>query len=35
VDIWLESEFQSGRSAPKVAKIEMLDDRFRKPREAE
>jgi ribose 5-phosphate isomerase B len=31
VDIWLESEFQGGRSAPKVAKIDQLDDKYRKP----
>jgi ribose 5-phosphate isomerase B len=30
IDIWLESEFQGGRSAPKVAKIEQLDQQFRK-----
>lgn len=29
VDIWLVSEFQGGRSAPKVAKIDQLDDRYR------
>jgi ribose 5-phosphate isomerase B len=34
VDIWLESEFQGGRSAPKVAKIDQLDDKYRKDREA-
>jgi len=28
VDIWLESEFQGGRSAPKVAKIDALDDKY-------
>ena len=31
VDIWLESEFQGGRSAPKVAKIDQIDEFFRKP----
>jgi len=30
VDIWLESEFQGGRSAPKVAKIDNLDEKYRK-----
>jgi len=30
VDIWLESEFQGGRSAPKVAKIDQLDEKYRK-----
>jgi ribose 5-phosphate isomerase B len=30
VDIWLESEFQGGRSAPKVAKIDQLDAKYRK-----
>lgn len=29
IDIWLESEFQGGRSAPKVAKIDRLDEQFR------
>jgi ribose 5-phosphate isomerase B len=28
VDIWLESEFQGGRSAPKVAKIDALDEKY-------
>lgn len=32
VDIWLESEFQGGRSAPKVAKIDQLDEKYRKER---
>jgi len=30
MDIWLVSEFQGGRSAPKVAKLEQLDARFRR-----
>ena len=30
VDIWLKSEFQGGRSAPKVAKIDQLDEKYRK-----
>jgi len=29
-DIWLAAEFQGGRSAPKVAKIDALDAKFRK-----
>lgn len=29
IDIWLASEFQGGRSAPKVAKIDQLDEKFR------
>lgn len=29
-DIWLANEFQGGRSAPKVAKIDALDAKFRK-----
>ncbi len=33
VDIWLESEYQGGRSAPKVEKMEKLDERYRKERE--
>jgi len=35
VDIWLDSEFQGGRSAPKVAKIDHLDEKYRKAREQE
>jgi ribose 5-phosphate isomerase B len=30
LDAWLAAEFQGGRSAPKVAKINALDDRFRR-----
>ncbi len=30
VDIWLNSEFQGGRSAPKVAKIAQVDDKYRR-----
>jgi ribose 5-phosphate isomerase B len=30
VDIWLESEYQGGRSAPKVAKIDQLDQKYRR-----
>ncbi len=30
VDHWLASEFAGGRSAPKVAKIEALDERYHK-----
>ncbi len=29
-DIWLNTEFQGGRSAPKVAKMDALDAKFRK-----
>ncbi len=29
IDIWLASEFQGGRSAPKVAKIDHLDEKYR------
>ncbi len=29
VDIWLANEFQGGRSAPKVAKIDQLDEAYR------
>ncbi len=32
IDIWLESEFQGGRSAPKVEKINQVDARYRKAR---
>lgn len=28
IDIWLDSEFQGGRSAPKVAKIDALDTKY-------
>ncbi len=28
VDIWLESDFQGGRSVPKVAKIDQIDERY-------
>ncbi len=31
IDIWLTSEFQGGRSAPKVAKINRLDEKYRQP----
>jgi ribose 5-phosphate isomerase B len=30
IDIWLQSEFQGGRSAPKVAKINQLDRKYRR-----
>jgi ribose 5-phosphate isomerase B len=30
IDIWLASEFQGGRSAPKVEKINSLDRKYRK-----
>jgi ribose 5-phosphate isomerase B len=29
-DIWLANEFQGGRSAPKVAKMDALDAKYRK-----
>lgn len=29
VEIWLRSEFQGGRSAPKVAKIDQVDEKYR------
>ena len=31
VDIWLGSEFQGGRSAPKVEKLKRLDEKYRRP----
>jgi ribose 5-phosphate isomerase B len=30
VDIWLASEFQGGRSMPKIVKIKQLDEKYRK-----
>ena len=30
IDAWLRSEFVGGRSAPKVAKIKAIDERFRR-----
>jgi len=33
LDIWLKSEFQGGRSAPKVQKINDLDQKYRLQRE--
>ena len=35
IDIWLESEYQGGRSAPKVAKIDSLDEKYRTQRAVE
>ena len=32
MDIWLNSEFQGGRSAPKVQKIDQLDEKYRQRR---
>lgn len=32
-DIWLSNDFQGGRSAPKVAKIEQLDQKYHKAQE--
>lgn len=34
LDIWLKSEFQGGRSAPKVQKIDELDQKYRLQRES-
>lgn len=28
IDVWLDSSFQSGRSGPKVAKIDKLDEKY-------
>ena len=33
LSIWLDSEFAGGRSAPKVAKIEDIDERYHRPTE--
>ena len=33
LDIWLKSEFQGGRSAPKVQKIDELDQKYRRQRD--
>ena len=30
IDIWLASEYQGGRSAPKVAKMDEIDQRYRR-----
>jgi ribose 5-phosphate isomerase B len=35
IDVWLESEYQGGRSAPKVAKIDSLDEKYRAQRAGE
>ncbi len=35
IDVWLESEYQGGRSAPKVAKIDGLDEKYRTQRAGE
>jgi ribose 5-phosphate isomerase B len=32
IDVWLESEYSGGRSAPKVAKINQLDQKYRTAR---
>ncbi len=29
IDIWIDAEFQGGRSAPKVAKMDELDEKYR------
>lgn len=33
IDIWIDSEYQGGRSAPKVAKMEQLDEKYRSERQ--
>ncbi|MGB9661432.1 MAG: ribose 5-phosphate isomerase B [Moorellaceae bacterium] len=33
IDVWLESEFQGGRSLPKVEKIDKIDMKYRKASE--
>lgn len=33
IDVWLGSEYTGGRSAPKVAKIEALDEKYHSQRE--
>lgn len=33
IDVWLVSDFAGGRSAPKVAKMNAIDDRYRSARE--
>ena len=30
IEIWIEAEYQGGRSAPKVEKMDILDDKYRK-----
>ena len=35
IDVWLGSEYQGGRSAPKVAKIDSLDEKYRAQRAGE
>ena len=35
IDVWLESEFAGGRSAPKVAKMNAVDERYRQQTEHE
>ncbi len=34
IDIWLDSEFQGGRSLSKVVKLKELDEKYRKPVDA-
>jgi ribose 5-phosphate isomerase B len=31
VDVWLESDYQGGRSAPKVERMKEIDEQFHKP----
>ncbi|MCI0478484.1 MAG: RpiB/LacA/LacB family sugar-phosphate isomerase [Anaerolineales bacterium] len=35
IDIWLQSEFQGGRSAPKVAKMDQVDAKYRRRSEGQ
>ena len=35
IDVWLGSDYQGGRSAPKVAKIDSLDEKYRAQRAGE
>ena len=35
VKVWLNSEFAGGRSAPKVAKMDAVDNKYRKQRDSE
>ncbi len=35
IDVWLASEFQGGRSLPKVEKINQIDGKYRRERENE
>jgi ribose 5-phosphate isomerase B len=35
LEVWLASEFAGGRSAPKVAKMNAVDERYRSARQGE